>query len=47
MIVVDNFLRVDIDDLRKTEWEKIFKKLRYVDVGGNLFESWRVNMRIR
>ena len=47
MITIDNLLTVDYDDLKKSEWEQIFKKLRYLDADGQIWEPWRINLRKR
>jgi superfamily II DNA or RNA helicase len=46
-LVVDHFITVEWDELRRFEWNRLFKKLRYADSKGNVYEPWRINSRTR
>jgi superfamily II DNA or RNA helicase len=47
MILVDSFITVDYDDLKRREWEAIFKRLRFIDADGVIYEPWQLNPRKR
>jgi superfamily II DNA or RNA helicase len=43
-VLIDNFITVPQSDLTRPEWNRLFRKLRFSDVDGNIFEPWRYNV---
>jgi superfamily II DNA or RNA helicase len=44
-MIVSNWLTIGHDELSKTEWRKLFQKLRFTDAEGVIYEPWRYSVR--
>lgn len=42
-MIVDSYITLKSDELRKSEWGTLFKRMRYVDAEQNVHEPWSYN----
>lgn len=42
MVTIRNYIDIDVGDLSKGEWQRLFRNLRYMDAERNVYEPWRI-----